>query len=282
MKKTILFLGPLGSYTDIAKDKFIKHFNIDCEIKAFDSIYKIIRTLDAENSEDFFAVIPIENSIEGIVRDTQDNLIKLAEKNIRIVAETNLKINHSLIGYGTKEEAKIITSHPQALAQCRDFIYENWKDSIELAPVLSTSKAVSSLMKEHREVVAIGSEYCAKLYNVPIIESEINDEKNNTTRFVLLGKVRPKLSDCNKISITFSTENKPGALNKVLNIIEKYGLNMSYIDSRPSRKKLGEYVFYIDFEGHIDDSKATLALTEIQPYVSMFEILSEGANCIDL
>ena len=115
---------------------------------------------------------------------------------------------------------------------------------------------------------------------ITLLENQINDEKNNTTRFVLLSKDNPVKSNQNKVSITFSTENKAGALNKVLSVLEKYDLNMSYIDSRPSRRELGEYVFYVDFAGYIEDSNVAMALTEIQPDVKMFEILSKGANCV--
>ena len=130
------------------------------------------------------------------------------------------------------------------------------------------------------DVVAIGSKYSAQMYNIPIIDEKINDKKNNTTRFVLLSKMSPKKSEQNKVSIIFSTENKSGALNKVLNIIERYGLNMSYIDSRPSRNEIGEYVFYVDFAGHIQDGDVSNALIEMQPLVKMFSVLSEGAICV--
>lgn len=280
MINKVLYLGPAGSYSEIAKEKFKLYFVDTCEFIAVDSIYKIIRTIKEFGSGSIAAVIPIENSIEGIVRDTQDNLMSLAENGFRVQAETDLEIKHSLISYGKKSQIKTITSHPQALAQCREYIYKNWKDEITLLPVLSTSGAVSSLSLEDPTVAAIGNELCANLYSVPILENQINDEKNNTTRFILLSKDNPVKLNQNKVSITFSTENKAGALNKVLSILEKYDLNMSYIDSRPSRRELGEYVFYVDFAGYIEDSNVAMALTEIQPDVKMFEILSKGANCV--
>lgn len=282
MINKVLYLGPKGSYSELAKNKFCNaFFSTDCEFLPEDSIYKIIRLLKESDSETTAAVIPIENSIEGIVRDSQDNLISLAEKGIRIQAETCLTIKHCLIGYASeKNEINKIISHPQALAQCREYIYANWENDINLSPVMSTSQAVSVLSENDSSAAAIASEYCAELYKVPIIESCINDEKNNTTRFVLLSKIAPSKTDSNKVSITFSTENKSGALNRVLSILEKHGINMSYIDSRPSRKELGEYIFYIDFAGHINDSNISMALIEIQPHIRMFEVLSEGSICV--
>ena len=199
---------------------------------------------------------------------------------LRSFAETTMPIEHSLIGYGNKEDIKTITSHPQALAQCREYIYKTWGDDVELKPVLSTSNAVSSLTQNDITIAAIGNNGCANLYNVPILDSKINDEDNNTTRFILLSRKKPEKNNNNKVCITFSTENKPGALNQVLNILENHSLNMSYISSRPSRRELGEYIFYVDFYGHIEDAKVHMALQEMLPLVKTLEILSEGAVCI--
>lgn len=278
----LLYLGPQGSYSDIAKNKFLSFCSSDCEFVSTDSIYRIVRDLKNIDSESVAAVVPLENSIEGIVRETQDNLLTLADKGFRVFAETTLAIEHSLIGYGSKSQITTITSHSQALAQCREYILKNFSDEVVLNPVLSTSNAVKSLEQDNFTVAAIGSAYSAKLYGTPIIESRINDENNNTTRFILLSKLVPQKSDINKISLVFSTENTSGALNKVLNIFEKYNLNLSYIDSRPSRRELGEYVFYVDFAGHIDDSCVTLALMDVQPYVKMLGILSQGAICVEM
>ena len=279
MIKKLYFLGPKGSYTQSASEKFSSYINIE-ELVSVDSIYEISQILKEGNLNEYGAIIPIENSIEGIVRESQDNLADLAKVGYRIQAETCLDIEHSLVSFGKKEEIKTIISHPQALAQCRNYIFKNWGNNIDLIPTLSTSNAVLTLKNTDPTIAAIASEFCAKTYNVPIQDSKINDEKNNKTRFVLLTKFNPKNNFQNKTSIVFSTENIPGALNKVLTILEKYGLNMSYIDSRPSRKELGEYVFYIDFAGHIEDLAVKNALEEIQPFIKMFEILSNGAEII--
>lgn len=280
MIEKVLYLGPAGSYCETAVKNFSKYFSKNCEYQTIDSIHKIIRILNTDKNKIFSAIIPIENSIEGIVRETQDNLISLSQKGIRILAETTLSIEHSLIGFGKKEDIKIITSHPQALAQCQEYIYKTWGDNIELKPVLSTSNAVKSLSQNNTTIAAIGNNNCAKLYNVPVITSKINDEDNNTTRFILLSSNKPLKTDISKISINFSTENKPGALNQILSILEKYNLNMSYISSRPSRRELGEYIFYVDFYGHIEEANVHMALREMLPFVKTLEILSEGANCI--
>ncbi len=272
--RKLLFLGPKGSYSDFAKNKFIDAFDLNCVSTNLKSISGVIKALKDENSEDITAVIPIENSIEGIVRETLDNLSSLKKEGFKILAETTMDIKHALIGYADKKsDIKIIRSHPQALAQCKNYIHVNFPDSLIEEATLSTSMAVRSLSEKDNTIASIGSEECAKMYNVPVIETSINDEINNKTRFILLGKFLSPQTGADKTSITFSTENKAGALNKILTILENHNINMSYIDSRPSKKELGEYVFYIDFEGHILDNKIDSAIQEIKSIVKMFYVI---------
>lgn len=272
--RKLLFLGPRGSYSDFAKDKFIDAFDLNCVSTNLKSISGIIKALKDENNEDMAAVIPIENSIEGIVRETLDNLSSLKKEGFKIIAETTLNIEHALIGFcDKKSEIKVMRSHPQALAQCKRYLQSNFSDSLIEEATLSTSAAIRSLSKEEPSIAAIGSVECARMYDIPVVEEKINDEENNQTRFIFLGKFLAPQTGNDKTSITFSTENKAGALSKILTILEENNINMSYIDSRPSKKELGEYVFYIDFEGHINDEKVQKAFDKIKPLVKMFYVI---------
>ncbi len=272
--RKLLFLGPRGSYSDFAKNIFIDSFKLNCVSTNLKSISSIIKALKDENSEDIAAVIPIENSIEGIVRETLDNLSSLKKEGFKIIAETTMGVEHALLGFAKNfSDIKVVRSHPQALAQCKKFLQEHFPDSLIEEATLSTSAAIRSLVMEEPEVAAIGSIDCAEMYDIPIIEKNINDEINNQTRFILLGKFMSPRTGYDKTSITFSTENKAGALNKILTILEEYNINMSYIDSRPSKKELGEYVFYIDFAGHILDEDVRCAFEKIKPLVKMFYVI---------
>ena len=272
--RKLLFLGPRGSYSDFAKNKFIDAFDLNCVSTNLKSISGIIKALKDENNEDMAAVIPIENSIEGIVRETLDNLSSLKKEGFKILAETTLNVEHALIGFcDKKSEIKVVRSHPQALAQCKRYLQANFADSLIEEATLSTSAAIRSLSKEQPSIAAIGSVECARMYDIPVVEEKINDEENNQTRFIFLGKFLAPQTGNDKTSITFSTENKAGALSKILTILEENNINMSYIDSRPSKKELGEYVFYIDFEGHINDEKVQKAFEEIKPLVKMFYVI---------
>lgn len=271
--KKLLFLGPNGSYSDFAKNQFIDAFNLNCVSTNLKSISGVIKALKDENSEDIVAVIPIENSIEGIVRETLDNLSSLKKEGIKIIAETTMNVEHALVGYGKIKDIKVIRSHPQALAQCKQFIHSNFPDTLIEEATLSTSAGIKSLSDKDKSIAAIGSVSCAQMYSIPVIKNNINDEENNKTRFILLGKFLAPQTGNDKTSITFSTENKAGALSKILNILDSYNINMSYIDSRPSKKELGEYVFYIDFEGHVNDEKVQMAFADLKPLVKIFYVI---------
>ena len=235
--RKLLFLGPRGSYSDFAKNKFIDAFDLNCVSTNLKSISGIIKALKDENNEDMAAVIPIENSIEGIVRETLDNLSSLKKEGFKIIAETTLNVEHALIGFcDKKSEIKIVRSHPQALAQCKRYLQANFADSLIEEATLSTSAAIRSLSKDEPSIAAIGSVECARMYDIPVVEEKINDEENNQTRFIFLGKFLAPQTGKDKTSITFSTENKAGALSKILTILEENNINMSYIDSRPSKK----------------------------------------------
>ncbi len=274
LAKNIYYLGPDGSNTHNAMLKFVEACNIKVENKiACKSIKNALEAL--KNDLDSICVLPIENSIEGIVRETIDNFLKTKDKSIKICGEITLPINHMLLS-STKDKTKIkkVFSHPQALSQCGNFLYENYSN-IELKEVSSTSYAAQKVSEEKDDTIAaIANETCAELFGLNIIEANINDEKDNKTRFYILS--RKKLSDDienSKIAVILSTKNHSGALCDVLKIFSKHSINLTYIDSRPSKKKLGEYLFFMELDGHETDIKIQTALKELTCYVDFIRIL---------
>lgn len=272
--KKILFLGPKTSYTDIAKEKFKQYYGIS---KYKDDERRTITAILSElaKTKNNLAVLPIENAIEGVVVETIDNLAKLENSDIKILAECIIPIEHCLVGY-SDDITKIdtITSHPQAISQCFNYIYKKFEDDIEYKPESSTAKAIMTLSKDEPNIAAIGSEFSAKTYNKPIIDRNINDTDNNKTRFILLGNIElPSMESEYKTSIYFSTQNKSGALCEILQILQEYDINMTNITSRPSKKGFGEYCFYIDFDGKITDEKISKAIIKIIQKVAIFKHL---------
>ena len=281
--KKILFFGPKGSYTDIAKDKFIEKFGFEnCEEISKYTIISLIKELDETKDKNVLGVIPVENSIEGFVRETLDNLTRLNDESIKILAEVVIPVSHCLITKAKSfEEITKISSYPQGIAQCRGFISENLREDVSICTAASTAQAVKDLIHTDEHDAAIASEKAAKLYGMPILAREINDVKDNQTRFVLIGREETARTGNDKTSITFTTENKPGALNKILNILYAYNINMSYINSRPSKKFLGEYAFYIDFDGHVKDLKIAKALFEIIQNTKSFKHVGSYAKHVE-
>lgn len=276
MENEIYFLGPKTSYSDFAKEQFIKTFNINnYQEKPMRTITAVISEINNWKNSNNLAVLPIENSIEGIVKETIDNLTRIKDSNIKILGETVVAIEHCLITYAKDFSLiKKIISHPQALSQCYDYIYSKFQDNVILESESSTANAVKSLTENNPEIAAIGNKFSAEFFNKPMLDTNINDEKFNQTRFILLG-VPKKINKTNndKTSITFSTENKSGALCDILTILKENNINMTYISSRPSRKSLGEYNFYVDFDGHVLDETISKAMFELLQHVKTFKHL---------
>lgn len=275
----IYYLGPNGSNAHNAMLQVLEKCNLEVAEKIPQKTIKMTleAILDDENS---FCVLPIENSIEGIVRETIDNLLKIKDEDIKIQGEICLPINHLLLSK-SKDKSTItkIISHPQAIAQCSKYLYENFRN-VELKEVSSTSYAAQKVAQEDdNTLAAIANETCANLFGLNILSQNINDENDNKTRFYILGRnPLKKRNDKGKTAIILSTKNKSGALCDVLKIYAKYGLNLTYIDSRPSKRKLGEYLFFMEVDGFETDAKITQALEELNSYVDFIKVL--GSFCI--
>lgn len=255
----LYFLGPEGTYAQQAMEQLVAKYDIKVEQKIpLNPITAILKTVD--NDKNAFAVLPIENSIEGIVRETIDNLVKLEDENLKITAETVIPISHCLMSEAKNpSEIKYIISHPQALGQCSGYICENLK-GVTVLEAASTSEAARQAKEKGKEYAAIASKIAAKNFDLNILAEQINDEKDNKTRFILLTRTPLSATENAKTSIFFSVKNEPGSLVKVLNIFDQENINLMYIESRPSKKKMGEYNFCLDLEGHVTDKNIASAI----------------------
>ena len=255
----LYFLGPEGTYAQQAMEQLVAKYDIkDVQKITLNPITAILKTVD--NDKNAFAVLPIENSIEGIVRETIDNLVKLEDENLKITAETVIPISHCLMSEAKNpSEIKYIISHPQALGQCSGYICENLK-GVTVLEAASTSEAARQAKEKGKEYAAIASKIAAKKFDLNILAEQINDEKDNKTRFILLTRTPLSATENDKTSIFFSVKNEPGSLVKVLNIFDQENINLMYIESRPSKKKMGEYNFCLDLEGHVTDKNIASAI----------------------
>lgn len=266
--KTLYFLGPKGTYSELASKKISEFLDFEVEFKEVSTIAKVANLVN--ENPDSIGVLPVENSIEGIVRQTVDNLYGL---DIKIQAQIDIKIEHCLISKSNnKNKIKHIISHPQALAQSSHFILNNFDENIELINSNSTADAVSELLKKDETYAAIASEVMAEKCKLNILDKNIGDIKENKTRFILvsLDKIKFNKKD-ERTSIVFNTKNEAGALLKILEIFKKHDLNLVYLESRPSKKVFGEYNFFSDIDKGI--SEINDALQEIKKECNFYKLL---------
>ena len=243
MSKQVAYLGPKGTYAEKAAHILSKLANFQTPIFVpCNGLHSVIKSIAYNNCD--AAVVPIENSVEGAVTATLDALWKFPD--IFINKAIVLPIKHALISNGDLSIISEVLSHPQALAQCSEWISENLPDAITL-PTNSTSEAVN-MVKGSKFRAAIGSKSLIQIKGLKELAFPINDVPGNCTRFVLLSK-KVTSDSANFVSFAFSLiTNEPGSLLKALTYIADFGFNMSKIESRPSKRELGEYIIYIDLE----------------------------------
>lgn len=276
MKKRMGFLGPHGTFSHEAAQTYVEaRTNKDTldesyELKDFYTIQEVLIGLKNDIIDE--AIVPIENSLEGAVNVTLDVLAK--EDGLYIVDEHIIPINLNLVvKEGTlAEDIRVVISHPQPLGQCRNYLNNAFKTVIQMEEN-STSRAAQRVASEDGTYAAITSDIAAKTYGLKILASNIQDAKNNYTRFVVLSKKLKNKTGKDKTSIVFSTENKPGSLYKILDIFSLWDINMTRIESRPAKNELGQYIFFVDIDGHIEDQDVYDALTMIKRKTSFYRFI---------
>lgn len=270
--QTVAYLGPGGSYTEMAKDLFCKRYELDVQQEPMKTIKRVLSFVD--ETPNSIGILPIENSVEGAVRETIDNLIRTNNPNIRVLSEAVIPIRHCLLSRTTEFYSITgIISHPQALAQCQNFIHNEMPMHLNIIEVASTAEAARKLQEYNLTYAAIGSEKTAEIYDLNILKENINDDPDNKTRFALIGDFETPQTENDITTLAFSTENKPGSLLGILQIFHDYEINLSYIDSRPSKTIFGEYTFFVDFDGHISDEKVTKVIEEIKNHTKYYRLV---------
>ncbi len=256
-------LGPEGSYSEKAAEQW----NNAGKLQYYDDIQDTVEAL--LNNEVDYSIVPVENSLEGSIPLTLDLLM---EHQLKIVGEVIVQIRHCLLSNGRISDIKVIMSHPQALSQCRKFIKNNFKNA-EVRPVLSTSLA-AKLASGSKDMAAIASGESAQRYGLKILEENIQDVNENYTRFIVIGKETPPATGNDKTSIIlYLQKNRPGALFEILDEFAKKNIDLTKIESRPTKKLLGDYLFHIDLKGHIEDRMIIDTLEKINGKVGMLKIL---------
>jgi len=258
------FQGEIGAFSE---DAIIAFFG-DIETfprKSFGDVFDAVLKDEVD-----FGVVPVENSQAGSINETYDLLLKYP---LNIFGEVNMRINHCLVALPGEKlaEIKVVYSHPQAIAQCQEFLN---KLNLEVVPGYNTAGSAKKIKEENiRGQAAIASKRAAQIYGLSILAADIETNPNNYTKFFVISKRKAKRAEKNKTSIVFSTKNIPGTLYNILGAFANRNINMSKLESRPSREKPWEYVFYVDFEGHVENRLCREALAEIKKKTSFIKIL---------
>lgn len=259
----VSYLGPEASFTQAAA---LKHFGSQCDFNSCDSIEEVFANVEKNLGD--FGVVPIENSLEGAVTSTYDTLLN---SELNIIAEISIEINHNLISKYSLSDLKRLYVHPLAYAQCKEWVAKNIP-KVEIIEVSSTSKGVETASL-YINAAGIGSELAAIKYGLKIIAKNIQNTANNYTRFLVIGKSTTKFHKKSKTSIAFSTKHKAGALLTALEALRKNKVNMTNIESRPTKNKNWEYVFFVDVHGYRDDKTIKKALKEMEKHTLFLRIL---------
>jgi len=257
-------LGPRGTFSEIAAKKW----HSGCRVRYFEEIPDVVEAV--MSGEIDAGVLPIENSIEGSVNITLD---LLSDRKVKIIGEVVVPVMHHLLAKTGAEKVHTIASHPQALAQCRFFIRSRFS-GVELKTTSSTASA-AKLAARTQGVAAIASVESAKIYGLSILAENIQDVSGTFTRFAVLGCKDVSLSEgVYKPSVILHLKyNRAGALYELLEEFAKRGIDLTKIESRPTKKALEDYLFYVDFKGHIKEERIAFLLEGVRKHVDRLKVL---------
>lgn len=267
----IAYLGPEGTFTQVAA---LKHFGHSVATVAHHSIDEVFRDVEAASCH--YGVVPVENSTEGVVTHTLDMFLNSP---LKIVGEVQLRVHHHLLGKADALAAvRRVYAHQQALAQCREWLDENLA-GVERVAVSSNAEAARRVAGEN-DAAAIASREAADIYGLRALASNIEDEPDNTTRFLVIGREPVAPSGRDKTSLLVSAPNRPGALHELLAPFARHGISMTRIESRPSRRGVWEYVFFVDIEGHAADAAVATALEQLTAKAAMLKVLGSYPRAV--
>jgi chorismate mutase/prephenate dehydratase len=259
----IAYLGPPATFTNLAA---IKKFGSQVEYLPCNTITDIFTEVERQNAD--YGVVPIENSIEGAVSHTLDMFV---DSDLKICSEITLEISHNLLSKYPKNRIKKVYSNPQVFGQCRIWLETNLP-AVELVEVTSTTKA-AQICAHTKDSACIASILAAKQYSLKVVAKDIEDNPRNITRFLVIGQEDVPKTKNTKTLIMFSIKDRVGALHDMLVPFKKYKINLTKIESRPSKKKAWDYYFFVDLAGHRLDNNVKKALNELEDKCKYLKIL---------
>lgn len=270
--KTIAYLGTSGSFTEMAKDYFCVKYNLDAYQMPFRTIKEIISYV--ENDKDAVGVIPVENAKEGIIRETNDNLIKSSNENIKILSEAILPANNCLLSKNSEiyNITGLIAPAP-AIARCQEYIKTQLPMHLNIINTADTEEAARLLNSYNLTYAIIGTEKTAEIYNLNILNPNINNDKDNHTKFIMIGNFETKPTEHSISSIAISLADVPGALFDIVKEFAERKINITYIHATPSKLEANEYILYLDFAGHIKEENILSVIENVKKHTKYFRFM---------
>ncbi|MEY2410377.1 MAG: chorismate mutase / prephenate dehydratase [Verrucomicrobiota bacterium] len=265
---TIAYLGPPATFTHQAA---IVRFGASLHYSSLKTIADVFSEVSKHRAD--YGVVPVENSTEGIVTHTLDMFV---DSDLKIVAQIVLPIRQCLLSHGTRARIRKLYVHPQTLAQCRGWIHRNFPH-VEIIETSSNARSTELAARDRRSG-ALAGELAAETYRVPILEHNVQDSSANATRFLVLGRKGAPPTGQDRTSIMFSIADKVGALHNALAPFRRHRLNMTKIESRPSKRKAWEYFFFVDIDGHAQDRKVARAIDLLHRHCNFAKVLGSYPN----
>lgn len=264
----VAYLGPEATFTHQAA---IRKFGSSLSYASQKTIADVFNEVSKHRAD--YGVVPVENSTEGVVTHTLDMFV---DSDLKIVSQIVLRISHCLAAKCRREAIKKLYVHPQTLAQCRGWIQRTLPHA-ELVETSSNARS-AELAATEKNVGAITGQLAADRYKVPVIEADIQDNSANATRFLVLGRQCGPTTGADRTSIMFSIRDEAGALHKALAPFRRFRINMTKIESRPSKRKAWEYFFFVDADGHAEDKKVAKAIELLGHHCSFVKVLGSYPN----
>lgn len=275
--RNIAYLEPQNSFSEMAKDEFCRIHKLQCFSTPLTTIKQIVDYV-AQNA-DTLGILPVENTLDGTIRESLDCLMTSRNPNIRIIGEIIMPVEYCLLSKTTEFYSITgLIATPRLIGKCHEFIQNELPRNLNLIEAPTMFESARDLNNHNLTYASIGNRKIAETCMLNILKENIHDDKNNKTRYVLIGDIETRQTGKDKTTVAFRTNNSPGALLEILKIFLEHGINLSYISSRPSKIEPNEYIFILNIDGHIHNTDLLSAINEIKPKTSFFRYLGSYKN----
>jgi len=277
----ISYLGPDVSFSAMATEEFMRIYGINCFTTPQTTIKQVVDYV--EQNPDTLGVLPVENTLDGTIRESLDCLMASKNPNLRILSEIIMPVEYCLLSKTT--ELYSITgliATPRLVSKCQNFIHNELPMNYNLIEKATMLECANDLRNYNLTYASIGNRKIADVCMLNILKENVHDDKTNNTRYILIGDIETEPTGSDKTTVAFKTNNTPGALLKILNVFLENNINMTYISSQPSKTNPNEYIFIVTFDGHVEDVNMLKMIEQIKPKTSFFRYLGSYRTGVEI